>query len=283
MTTMPIDYAAEYNNRARIADGDEILARMARGSAGYRARVLTRRPADLNLRYGATTRQIIDLFRADGGGDAPLAVFIHGGFWRSLDPTHFSQVAKGLNGRGIDVALAGYDLCPQVTIGQIVEEMRQACLYLWTRFGKRLLVLGHSAGGHLAAALFATDWEQHGAPADLVPVATGISGVYELAPLIHTPMNEDFHLTESEARRQSPLYWRPPAGRPFDVIVGDAESSEFLRQSRVIAETWGKAGAQTRFEAIPGTNHFTVIDAMPDPQSAMVGRLAELAHKGQNQ
>ena len=162
MTTMPIDYAAEYNNRARIADGDEILARMARGSAGYRARVLTRRPADLNLRYGATTRQIIDLFRADGGGDALLAVFIHGGFWRSLDPTHFSQVAKGLNGRGIDVALAGYDLCPQVTIGQIVEEMRQACLYLWTRFGKRLLVLGHSAGGHLAAAgsQVSTSWRR---------------------------------------------------------------------------------------------------------------------------
>ncbi|MGB7832239.1 MAG: alpha/beta hydrolase [Xanthobacteraceae bacterium] len=275
---MPIDYAAEYNNRARIADGDEILARMARGSAGYRARVLTRRPADLNLRYGATTRQIIDLFRADGGGDAPLAVFIHGGFWRSLDPTHFSQVAKGLNGRGIDVALAGYDLCPQVTIGQIVEEMRQACLYLWTRFGKRLLVLGHSAGGHLAAALFATDWEQHGAPADLVPVATGISGVYELAPLIHTPMNEDFHLTESEARRQSPLYWRPPAGRPFDVIVGDAESSEFLRQSRALADAWGKAGVRTRYDA-PAANHFTVIEPLADPASAMVERLAVLAGK----
>ena len=275
---MPIDYAAEYNNRARIADGDEILARMARGSAGYRARVLTRRPADLNLRYGATTRQIIDLFRADGGGDAPLAVFIHGGFWRSLDPTHFSQVAKGLNGRGIDVALAGYDLCPQVTIGQIVEEMRQACLYLWTRFGKRLLVLGHSAGGHLAAALFATDWEQHGAPADLVPVATGISGVYELAPLIHTPMNEDFHLTESEARRQSPLYWRPPAGRPFDVIVGDAESSEFLRQSRALADAWGKAGVHTRYDA-PAANHFTVIEPLADPASAMVERLAVLAGK----
>ena len=275
---MPIDYAAEYNNRARIADGDEILARMARGSAGYRARVLTRRPADLNLRYGATTRQIIDLFRADGGGDAPLAVFIHGGFWRSLDPTHFSQVAKGLNGRGIDVALAGYDLCPQVTIGQIVEEMRQACLYLWTRFGKRLLVLGHSAGGHLAAALFATDWEQHGAPADLVPVATGISGVYELAPLIHTPMNEDFHLTESEARRQSPLYWRPPAGRPFDVIVGDAESSEFLRQSRALADAWGNAGAHTRYDA-PAANHFTVIEPLADPASAMVERLAVLAGK----
>jgi arylformamidase len=273
---MPIDYAAEYNNRARIANGDEILARMARGSAEYRAQALARRPGDMNLRYGATERQIIDLFRADASANAPLAVFIHGGFWRSLDPTHFSQVAKGLNGRGIDVALAGYDLCPQVTIGQIVEEMRQACLYLWTRFGKRLLVFGHSAGGHLAAALFATDWEQRGAPADLVPVATGISGVYELAPLIHTPMNEDFHLSESEARRQSPLYWTPPAGRPFDVIVGDAESNEFLRQSRMLAEAWGKAGVLARYEA-PSANHFTVIEPLADPASPMVERLAALA------
>jgi arylformamidase len=275
---MSIDYAAEYNNRARIANGDEILARMARGSAAYRAATLARRPADLNLRYGATNRQIVDLFRADNDRDAPLAVFIHGGFWRSLDPTHFSQVAKGLNGRGIDVALAGYDLCPQVAIRAIVEEMRQACLYLWARYGKRLLVFGHSAGGHLAAALFATDWERRGAPADLVPVATGISGVYELAPLIHTPMNEDFHLDEAEAVRQSPLYWSPPAGRPFDVIVGDAESNEFLRQSRSLAEAWGKAGVLTRYEA-PAANHFTVIEPLADPASAMVERLATLAAK----
>ncbi len=217
---MSIDYAAEYNNRARIANADEILGRIARGAVAYRAQALARRPDDLNLRYGTTPRQIIDLFRADAGANAPLAVFIHGGFWRSLDPTHFSAAAKGLNGRGIDVALAGYDLCPQVTIGQIVDEMRAACLYLWKRFAKRLLVFGHSAGGHLAAALFATDWQKLGAPADLVPAATGISGVYELAPLIHTPMNEDFRLDEAEARRQSPLYWTPPAGRPFDVIVG---------------------------------------------------------------
>jgi arylformamidase len=273
---MPIDYAAEYNNRARIANGDEILARMARGSAEYRAQALARRPDDMNLRYGVTERQIVDLFRAESGGNAPLAMFIHGGFWRSLDPTHFSQVAKGLNGRGIDVALAGYDLCPQVTIRAIVEEMRQACLYLWARFGKRLLVFGHSAGGHLAAALFATDWEKRGAPADLVPVAAGISGVYELAPLIHTPMNEDFHLDETEAAQQSPLYWSPPAGRPFDVIVGDAESNEFLRQSRALVDAWGKAGVLTRYEA-PAANHFTVIEPLADPASAMVERLAAMA------
>ena len=152
---MTIDYAAEYNNRARIPDGDEILGRILRGSVAYRERALARQPEDINLRYGATERQVIDLFRAEAA-DAPVAMFIHGGFWRSLDPTHFSQVAAGLNARGVHVALAGYDLCPQVSIGDIVEEMRAACLYLWRRFAKRLLVFGHSAGGHLAAAMFAT-------------------------------------------------------------------------------------------------------------------------------
>ena len=276
---MSIDYAAEYNNRARIANADEILGRIARGAVAYRAQALARRPDDLNLRYGTTPRQIIDLFRADAGTNAPLAVFIHGGFWRSLDPTHFSAAAKGLNGRGIDVALAGYDLCPQVTIGQIVDEMRAACLYLWKRFAKRLLVFGHSAGGHLAAALFATDWQKLGAPADLVPAATGISGVYELAPLIHTPMNEDFRLDEAEARRQSPLYWIPPAGRPFDVIVGATESNEFLRQSRTLADAWAKAGVLTRYEAPAGENHFSVIEPLADPTSPMVERLVALAGK----
>jgi arylformamidase len=275
---MSIDYAAEYNNRARIAGGDEILARMAKGSADYRALALARWPDDMSLHYGTTERQFIDLFRAESAGNAPLAMFIHGGFWRSLDPTHFSQVARGLNGRGIDVALAGYDLCPQVSIGSIVGQMRQACLYLWGRFGKRILVFGHSAGGHLAAALFATDWEHLGAPTDLVPVATGISGVYELAPLMQTPMNDDFRLDLEEANRLSPLYWHPPAGRPFDVIVGDAESSEFLRQSRTLADVWGKAGVVTRYEA-PSANHFTVIGPLAEPASPMVERLAALAAK----
>jgi len=275
---MPIDYAAEYNNRARIAGGDEILARMAKGSADYRALALARWPDDMSLRYGTTERQFIDLFRAESAGNAPLAMFIHGGFWRSLDPTHFSQVARGLNGRGIDVALAGYDLCPQVSIGAIVGQMRQACLYLWGRFGRRILVFGHSAGGHLAAALFATDWEHLGAPTDLVPVATGISGVYELAPLMHTPMNDDFRLDLEEANRLSPLSWHSPAGRPLDVIVGDAESSEFLRQSRTLADVWGKAGVVTRYEA-PSANHFTVIEPLAEPASPMVERLAALAAK----
>ena len=203
-------------------------------------------------------------------------MFIHGGYWRALQPSAFSQVAAGLNAHGVTVALAGYDLCPQVSIAQIVDEIRQACVFLWKRCGKRMLVLGHSAGGHLAACMLATDWRALGAPADLVPAAMAISGLFDLAPMIATSMNADFKLDAAEARRLSPLFWPAPAGKIFDAIVGGAESDEFLRQSRIICDTWGKAGVTTRYDAPADANHFTVIEPLADPNSAMVKRLLEL-------
>ena len=86
-------------------------------------------------------------------------MFIHGGYWRSLEPSSFSQMARGLNARGVTVAVPGYDLCPQVTIGDIIAQAQAACIYLWRRFGRRIMVSGHSAGGHLAACMVATDWK----------------------------------------------------------------------------------------------------------------------------
>jgi arylformamidase len=252
-------------------------AAWARDAAAYRDAAAAARRAELGIRYGTSARQTIDLF-APAAGDAPLALFIHGGYWRSLEPSSFSHVARGLNERGIAVAVAGYDLAPQVHIADIVEQMRHACLHLWRRFGKRILVFGHSAGGHLAACMLATDWKAL-APdisVDLVPAAYSISGLFDLAPLVHVAMNQDLRLDPEEARRVSPLYWPAPAGS-FDAVVGALESSEFLRQSKVIADAWGKAGVATRYEAVPQTNHFTVLDALTDPQSAMVKRVVTLA------
>jgi arylformamidase len=205
-----------------------------------------------------------------------VALFIHGGYWRSLHPHAFSSLARGLNAHGVTVALAGYDLCPDVGIGDIIDQMERACLFLWRHLRRRVLVLGHSAGGHLAAAMLATDWQRHGAPPDVVPAAMAISGLFDLAPMIATSMNVDFGLDEAEARRVSPLFWPAPAGRTLDAVVGGEESDEFLRQSRVIADRWGGAGALTRYEAVPGANHFTVIEPLADPDSAMVRRLLEL-------
>jgi len=274
-----IDYEVEYDNRARVPEHPQILAAWAREAAAYRDETAAERRAELGIPYGATARQTIDLFSPPGGGAAPLALFIHGGYWRALEPGLFSHMARGLNGHGVAVAVAGYDLCPRARIADIIGEMRQACLYLWRRFGRRILVCGHSAGGHLAACLLATDWKAVAPemPADLVPAAYAISGLFDLAPLVGIAMNQDLRLDAEEARRVSPLYWAAPTGRTLDAVVGALESPEFLRQSRIIADGWGKAGVVTRYEAVPQTNHFTVIDALADPHSAMVSRLAALA------
>jgi arylformamidase len=284
MQEMPmtdIDYEAEYNNRARVPEHPEIFARWTRDAELYRAEALKADRAELGLSYGDTPRQYFDLFLPAAGATSPLALFIHGGWWRSLDPSMFSQMARGLNTRGIAVAVVGYDLCPNVTIAEIIEQMRRACAFLWQRFGRRMVVCGHSAGGHLAAAMVATDWPAlyPKAPADFVPAGYSISGVFDLTPLIGISVNQDLRLDAATAREVSPLFWPVKSGRIFDAAVGGLESSEFKRQSQSIAQGWRQNGAQTRYEEIPGTNHFTVIDALTDPQSAMTARVAGLAQQ----
>ena len=273
-----IDYEAEYNNRARVPEYEEIFARWAREAEFYRADRLKNGRAELGLSYGDTPRQSIDLFLPDAGEDAPLAIFIHGGWWRSLDPSMFSQMARGLNTRGIRLAVVGYDLCPNVGIGDIVEQMRRACVFLWQRYNRRILVVGHSAGGHLAGAMVATDWASlyPKAPADLVPAGYSISGVFDLSPLVSITPNQDLRLTAETARQLSPALWPIAPGRTFDAVVGGLESNEFLRQSRLITQAWQNS-AKTRYEEVAGMNHFTVIDPLADPQSAMAARAAELA------
>jgi arylformamidase len=279
-----IDYEAEYDNRARVPEHAEILRRWARDAENYRADMLEAGRAELGLAYGDTPRQFIDLFQPQTAADTPqipLAMFVHGGYWRGLDPSSFSHMARGLNTRGVAVAVAGYDLCPVVAIADIIEQIRRACIFLWQRLGQHALVYGHSAGGHLAAAMVATDWASlyPKAPADLVPAGYSISGIFDLAPLIHVGMNQDFGLDDESARRVSPLFWPIAPGRTFDAVVGALESDEFKRQSRTVAQAWQQAGAQTRFEEVAGANHFTILDALADPQSDMVARVADLAQR----
>ena len=276
---MSVDYEVEYNNRARVPEHAEIFARWQRDAAGYRDRMKAEENAELGLAYGTSPRQKVDLFFPDATGHTPLALFVHGGYWRSLDASSFSHVSAGLNARGVAVAVAGYDLCPDVTIGQIINQIRTACLFLWRRFGQRLMVYGHSAGGHLAACMVATDWKKLDpkAPIDLVPAGYSISGLFDLTPLIKTAMNVDLRLDDTEVARISPMYWPVTRGRVFDAVVGGVESSEFLRQSHIITDNWRQRGVETRYEEIAGANHFTAVDPLSDPNSAMTARCAELA------
>jgi arylformamidase len=230
---MSPDYEAEYNNRARVPEHPAIMAGWAREAAAYRDEVGAR---FLRVPYGPSDRQSIDLFRPESKQLDTLVVFVHGGYWQALDRSSFSHLARGLNALGVTVALPGYDLCPQVRVGEIVAQMREACRALASE-SPRLVVAGHSAGGHLAACMLATDWRKldSGLPGDFVRAAYAISGLFDLKPLVSTSINKALDMSEAEAERLSPLQWRPPRGLTLDAVVGGDESSEYLRQSRSIA------------------------------------------------
>ena len=258
---MSLDLEKEYNNRARVPENPAIIQSWARDRAAYRKAKPPR-----ELAYGDGERHKIDLFAA---GDGPLVVYIHGGYWQAVDKSFHSIHARGLNELGISVAVPSYDLCPNVRIGDIVEQMRAACAALHRETGAPIIVSGHSAGGHLAACLLAT--EAH------VPAAYAISGLFDLAPLIPTSINDKIGLDEAEAEALSPLFWPAPEGKTLDAVVGGDESSEFLRQSAAIVRAWGEDGVTTRYEEIAGANHFTVIAPLTDPASGMCARLKQMA------
>jgi arylformamidase len=266
-----VDYEVEYNNRARVPENPALIAGWARDAASYRAQHAPR-----VMSYGPGVRNTIDFFPGDR--DGPIVVFIHGGYWQALDGSFFSHLAGGLNSHGIGVAIPSYDLCPDVTIGRIIEQMRMASREL-ARLGQPLAVSGHSAGGHLAACLLATDWPAFDAslPRDLVTAAYAISGLFDLGPLVDTSINKALRLDQAAARAASPLFWRVPVRGSLDAVVGENESAEYFRQSRSIVERWGAAGMAMRFGTVAGANHFTAIAPLADPNAPMVLRLKELA------
>lgn len=273
-----IDYEAEYNNRRRVPEHTEIMARWAERSARVRSTVR----CELDQPYGPGPRNCYDLFLPAGeaANNAPLVVYIHGGYWQRGDRADYSFVAEVLVGKGAAVALPSYTLCPEATVAQIIEEMRQFVRTIWTRMNRRPVIVGHSAGGHLAAALLATDWVKYDLPSDVIRAAYSISGVFALEPLIPTSLNEALRLTPEAARESSPILWPPPpADRVFVAAVGGAESQEFLRQSLEITAAWSAAGVKAECIVIPHANHFTVVDELTRPESAMVFRVLQLAQQ----
>ena len=268
---MAVDYEAEYNNRARVPENPAIIAGWARDAAAWREA----HPPQV-VRYGDGARHTIDVFGASDD-HAATVMFIHGGYWQALDASFFSHLAAGLNAHGIAVAVPSYDLCPHVSVTAIIDQMRAAARAMAA--AKQLVVAGHSAGGHLAACLLATDWAAHDTalPPDFIRSAYVISGLFDLVPLVSTSINGALRIDEASARAASPLFWTPPKGAVFDAVVGDRESAEYHRQSQTLVARWGAAGVATRFGAVPGANHFTAIAPLADAGSAMVARLRDMA------
>ena len=262
---------AQYNNRARVPEAPGILERWANASA------LARAQSDgvLDIPYGSGPGETLDVFRTSAS-DAPVFVFIHGGYWRALDKRDHSFVAPALVEAGAMVVVPNYALCPAVSIEHITLQMVHALAWVWRHARehggdpRRIVVGGHSAGGHLAAMLLNCRWPQVAPdlPGDLLRSALSISGLFELEPIRHTSFLAPYlHLTAESARRLSPALLPAPAGRLAAVVGGD-ESEEFLRQNRRIREAWGERVVPV-CEAVPGTNHFTVLHDLADANTRL--------------
>ncbi len=260
-----------YNNRAAVADHaawfDQYKERSAATLARYRHR--------LDLRYGPGPLETLDLLLPEGAARGTF-VFIHGGYWRGFDKSDFEFVAGPMLDQGLAVVVANYDLCPAVSIARIVDQCRR--LMLWTaREGPRhgapagnVVISGHSAGGHLVAMMYATDWDALGLAADPFVGGVTLSGVHDLKPLVLASMNSDLKLTNAEAARVSPVNHASLSSAPLLVAVGGAETSEFIRQSQLLWDAWPENARPAAGPLIvPGRHHFSIVMDCADPDSQL--------------
>ena len=271
-------YEREYNARASIPDHEQIFADWAARSARARETLA----CSLGVAYGPDRSHTLDIFPAQGSSRTVL-VFIHGGWWRSLDKNDFSFIAPPLVDHGITVISVNYTLAPYASIAGIVQEVQTACAWVWEHapgFGgdpDNISLAGHSAGGHLAAMMLATDWPGFNShlPRDAIKSALAVSGLYDLTPVIHAHfVNLDLKLTEASAQALSPVNVQPSTAAPLHLAVGELESSEFRRQTALIATAWPTVC--TPPVTLPGRHHLNVVEDLVGPEGALFSTLLDM-------
>lgn len=256
---------ALYDNRAAVPEHPQIFARWAAQSATTRAR----HKQHATFAYGKHAKQTLELFAAPQSKG--LAVFIHGGYWRSLDKDDFSFLAEPFLANHISFASINYRLCPEVGIGDIVADCERAVAWLSEHVHEygvgfdRTALIGHSAGAHLVSMLFCTDWSRYGINASAFIGGVGISGIYDLGPLLHVSMNNDLHLDAPTAEQLSPINLTSRLNVPLDLAVGADETSEFIRQTSLLPSAWPALARLA--ETAPEKNHFTIVDHFASAQS----------------
>jgi arylformamidase len=254
---------------ANVADFEGIMARWRAWSTATRA---AQSGAALDLRYGRSDEETLDLFVPNPG--APLVAFFHGGYWRRLHKDDVSWVADGLLPHGVAVAVVNYGLAPALTLEQIVAQARRAMIWLQVHgrehgvAAQRISALGHSAGGHLGAMA---------AVAMPLRALVSLSGLHDLRPVARSFANTWLHLDEMRARALSPALLPPAAPLPVLAVVGGRESSAFAAQTNALVESWRRYRATTSAEVSADDDHFTLCERLRDPQDPMVARIGQLA------
>ena len=262
---------AEYNNRTKVKDAMEWVARFGAESARARAEL----PLRFDVPYGDHHAERLDVFPAARPGPAPVHVFVHGGYWQRMDKADFSFVARGLRPAGAVTVIVNYGLVPSIEFDELVRQCRAAVAWVhrhareWGGDPDRISVSGHSAGGHLVAMLLATDWAEFGAPADIVKAGCAISGLYDLEPIRLCYLNEVLNLTPEVARRNSPVHLAPARPTPLILALGGTEGAEYHRQAGDLAFAWRAHGVPIEVMDLAGHDHFSIVAELESPFSPL--------------
>lgn len=266
------DWDDAYDNGNNIPSGHRWPARWAEAAQHFRDTLPTRYSIRFDLAYGPDARQRYDLIQPLQKPKG-MVVFIHGGFWHKLDKSHFTHLSAGCVERGWAFATVSYRLCPQVRITQIVEDITAAISSVAKDIDGPIRLIGHSAGGQLAARMICTDSALRQDIAGRIEHVVSVSGLHDLRPLLKLSMNGVLKIDAEEAQRQSPALLTPMRGAALTCWVGASERSEFLRQNDLLANIWKGLGAAASCHHQLDRHHFNILDSLEAADSALTNAL----------
>lgn len=269
-----------YKIRDFVADFDAIAAEFALRSRSLSARVRMR----TDIAYGTRPRETLDLVFPDNpAADAPLHVFVHGGYWRSGEKADYRFVAEPVLAAGGIAALVEYDLMPGQRLPVLVDQVRRAVVWLQQRareFGAdplRMTVSGHSAGAHLSSYLAATG-PQEQAPSAVSATRSMLllSGIYDLSDIPDSFLRNEAQMTHSEAAAWSPLASVQDGGPKRIIAFGGDETAPFKDQARALHDMIAGAAGTAELLPLPGLNHMSVVLDLGDPSGCLGKRLSDM-------
>lgn len=256
-----MDWDDAYSNGKYIPGSDTIVSEWNASAAQYREENPPQEVA-----YGSRTRECFDLFMPTGTPKG-LMVFIHGGYWLDFDKSSWSHLAAGCVRNGWAACLPSYDLCPDIRIAGITQQIGAAISKAADLVSGPVNITGHSAGGHLAVRMGCEDTPLNAGVRQRIKNIVGISGLYDLNPLMATSMNKTLRIDEVEAAVESPVLLRPVQDVHFTSWVGGNERPEFIRQSKLLKTAWARHQITVRYVEAPNYHHFNVIAPLNSPKS----------------
>lgn len=269
---MILDWDDAYANASHIEGGELYPAKWAALAKAFRAEILAAGRAELDLPYGSTERERLDLFRPAGRVEG-LAIFAHGGYWMAFDKSSWSHLAAGALEHGWAVCIPSYTLAPHARISEISRQFARAVRFAADRVDGPLRLAGHSAGGHLVTRMVCEDSALPSSVQSRIGQVVSISGLHDLRPFLRTKMNATLRLDEAEAAAESPALKRPMTQCSVICWVGSDERTEFIRQNDLLANIWTGLGASMRSIHVDGRHHFNVIEDLADPTSKLTEAL----------